>query len=107
MSLSNFQKDVDQWTAQFEPQYWPPHQILARLIEEVGELAREVNHLYGFKKKKITEAKNNLGQEMSDVIFTIACLANSEKIDLEKEWQEMVEEKLYKRDKDRYEKIRK
>lgn len=45
MSLKNIQSDVEKWTSQFEPQYWPPYEILARLTEETGELAREVNHL--------------------------------------------------------------
>ncbi len=52
MSLEKIQKDVDNWTSQFDLQYWPPHEILARLTEETGELAREVNHLYGTKWKK-------------------------------------------------------
>ncbi len=104
MSLKKIQKDVDEWTDQFEPQYWPPHEILARLTEETGELAREVNHLYGLKKKKDGEKENSLNQELIDIIFTVVCMANSQNIELQKEWDEMMEKKCYGRDKNRYSK---
>ncbi|MFW6286164.1 MAG: nucleotide pyrophosphohydrolase [Nanoarchaeota archaeon] len=102
MSLKEIQTDVDKWTKQFKPQYWPPHEILARLTEETGELAREINHLYGTKKKKDSEQENSLGQELTDIIFTIVCMANAQGIELSKEWEEMVQKKLYGRDKNRY-----
>ncbi len=105
MTLRDIQREVDEWTRQFTPQYWPPHEILARMAEEVGELAREVNHLYGTKKKKDGEPDRNLGQELADILFTAICMANSKGIDLQEEWDKMTEEKLYRRDKDRYEKI--
>lgn len=104
MSLNDIQKDVNEWTSQFEPQYWPPYQILARLMEETGEVSREINHLYGVKKKKLDEKNNSLGQEITDIMFTLVCLANSHEIDLQKEWEQMKIEKLYDRDKDRYDK---
>ncbi len=102
MSLKKVQDDVDKWTSQFTPQYWSPHEILARLAEETGELAREVNHLYGTKKKKDGEKENSLGQELTDIIFTVACMANSQGIDLQKEWEQLMNEKLYGRDQNRY-----
>lgn len=102
MSLRKIQNDVDKWTSQYTPQYWSPHEILARLTEETGELAREVNHLYGMKKKKDDEKENSVGQELSDIIFTVACMANSLEIDLSKEWDHMLKNKLYGRDKNRF-----
>jgi len=102
MPLKNIQDEVDKWTSQFTPQYWPPYEILARLTEEIGELAREVNHLYGTKKKKDGEQENSLGQELTDIIFTVVCMANSQGIDLSKEWGKMVDKKLYGRDNNRF-----
>ena len=102
MSFKKVQEEVDKWTSQFTPQYWPPYEILARLTEETGELAREVNHLYGTKKKKDGEQENSLGQELTDIIFTVACMANSQGIDLSKEWERMMNEKHYGRDNNRY-----
>ncbi len=104
MLFKKAQEDVDKWTGQFIPQYWPPYEILARLTEETGELAREVNHLYGTKKKKNSEEEKNLGQELTDVIFTVVCMANSQGIDLTEEWEKMMSEKCYGRDNDRYKK---
>lgn len=104
MSLENIQKQVDQWTAQFNPQYWPALEMMARLCEETGEVARELSHRYGTKKKKLTEDSGELGQELCDVIFTISCIANSHTIDLQGEWDRMMREKQYGRDNQRYDK---
>ena len=52
MPLENIQKDVDNWTNQFNPQYWPALEMMVRLTEETGEVARELNHMYGTKKKE-------------------------------------------------------
>jgi len=104
MTLINLQNDVDKWTSQFEPQYWSPHEILARLIEETGELAREVNHLYGPKKKKDSEDKKDLGDEIADIFFTLCCLANSQRIDLNGAWKRMME-KYESRDHNRFKRV--
>ena len=52
-------------------------------MEEVGELARLVNHLHGEKPKKATEARQSLPDEIGDLIFTLVCLANAEGVDLQ------------------------
>ncbi|MEK6934317.1 MAG: nucleotide pyrophosphohydrolase [Nanoarchaeota archaeon] len=103
MSLKNAQEEVDKFTSQFKPQYWQPHEILSRLMEETGELAREINHLYGPKPKKPTEDTRELGEEMADIIFTLCCLANSQKIDLDKSFKRVID-KYYGRDNNRFEK---
>lgn len=51
-SLSEMQKEVDTYISQFKTGYFSPLANLARLTEEVGELAREINHFHGEKKKK-------------------------------------------------------
>jgi len=43
MALKEIQKNVDDWTSKFNPQYWPPLEMLAALTEENGEVAREMN----------------------------------------------------------------
>jgi NTP pyrophosphatase (non-canonical NTP hydrolase) len=104
MLLRLIQKQVDEWTSQFRVQYWQPHEILARLMEEVGELAREINNLHGPKKKKASEETKELADEMGDIIFTLCCLANSKGINLDEAFQGVMD-KCYGRDKDRYEKM--
>lgn len=103
MSLQNLQEQVNEWTSQFKPQYWNAHEILARLIEETGELAREINHLYGPKPKKPSEEKKELGNEIADVFFTLICLANSKNINLDEAWNSIMK-KYTERDANRYEK---
>ena len=104
MTLNEIQRDVNEWAQQFNPAYWLPLEQLARLAEEVGELAREVNHVHGAKKKKANESESSIGKELSDVIFTVCCIANREGIDMQKEWEEMMEKKQYGRDNNRFEK---
>jgi len=101
MSLSEYQKSVDDWVKQIKIGYFKPLAIIVRLVEEVGELAREVNHRYGPKKKKSPEKKNEIGDEIADIFFTLICLANSLNIDLDKSFEKMMR-KLNKRDKKRY-----
>ncbi|MCL5780203.1 MAG: nucleotide pyrophosphohydrolase [Firmicutes bacterium] len=105
MSLKDMQKDVHQWISQFEEGYWHPLSMLARLTEEVGELAREVNHLYGQKPKKEGEPEGNLALELADILFIVGCFANSLNIDLDKAFQEMME-KYRQRDSNRWTRIK-
>ena len=82
MELSEAQARVDAWIGQFEEGYWPPLANLARLTEEVGELARLLNHRFGPKKKKPTEGDQDLGEELADVLFVLLVIANEQKIDM-------------------------
>ncbi|HBP51164.1 MAG: putative pyrophosphatase [Candidatus Shapirobacteria bacterium GW2011_GWE1_38_10] len=101
--MKRIQKEVDEWISQYKVGYFKPLEILARLVEEVGETARELNHLFGSKKKKPSEETQELGDEMADIIYTLACLANSLNIDLDKHFDRIMD-KYKKRDKDRWEK---
>ncbi len=101
--MKRIQKEVNELISQYKVGYFKPLEILARLVEEVGETARELNHLFGPKKKKASEETQELGDEMADIIYTLACLANSLNIDLDKHFDRIM--KKYKdRDKDRWEK---
>jgi NTP pyrophosphatase (non-canonical NTP hydrolase) len=101
MSLTDAQRRVDQWVSQFAEGYFHPLTNLARLSEEVGELAREINHLYGQKTKKADEPAGDVGMEMSDILFVIICMANREGIDLQAAFDRMME-KVERRDDSRW-----
>jgi NTP pyrophosphatase (non-canonical NTP hydrolase) len=90
MSLSDAQRRVDAWVSQFEEGYFDPLTNLARLAEEVGELAREVNHRFGQKTKKKDEPDGDLGMEMADILFVLICMANREGIDLDEAFGRMM-----------------
>lgn len=83
MSFREAQSTVDRWISQFEEGYFSPLTNLARLSEEVGELAREINHRFGEKTKKPGEADGSLSGELADILFVVICLANSQRIDLD------------------------
>lgn len=100
-SLREAQARVDAWISQFEEGYFHPLTNLARLTEEVGELAREVNHRFGQKTKKKEEAAGDLGMEMADILFVLICMANREGIDLSAEFARTMQ-KVEHRDKDRW-----
>lgn len=100
-TLGNFQTEVDAWIQAVGGGYWSPHANLVRIAEEVGELARLINHLFGPKPKKVSEARQELGEEMADIIFAIICLANSQEIDLEASLQQVIA-KVWDRDRNRY-----
>ncbi len=81
-SLTEIQREVDAYISQFKEGYFSPLSMLARMSEEVGELAREVNHQFGEKPKKADEADNSIELELGDILFITVCFANSLGIDL-------------------------
>ncbi|MEE2899516.1 MAG: nucleotide pyrophosphohydrolase [Gemmatimonadota bacterium] len=101
MELKQAQERVDAWISRFEEGYWPPLTNLARLIEEVGELAREMNHRFGHKIKKPDEPEQDLALELADVMFVLIVIANEQGIDLD-EALEQVLEKYRERDSERW-----
>ncbi len=83
MSFRDAQQEVDRWIGQYREGYFSPLSNLARLSEEVGELARELNHRYGEKPKKPDEPKGAIAMELADILFVVICLANAQGIDLD------------------------
>ena len=101
MTLRDNQVRVDTWISQFEEGYFDPLTNMARLSEEVGELAREINHRFGQKTKKKSEAEGDLAMEMADILFVVICMANREGIDLQEAFDRMMA-KVDKRDTTRW-----
>jgi NTP pyrophosphatase (non-canonical NTP hydrolase) len=101
MSLTEAQRRVDAWVAQFQEGYFDPLTNLARLAEEVGELAREINHRFGQKTKKRDEPAGDLAMEMADILFVLICMANREGIDLQTAFDRMMT-KVEARDESRW-----
>jgi NTP pyrophosphatase (non-canonical NTP hydrolase) len=82
MDLRDLQHRVDAYISQFREGYFPPLVNLARLAEEVGELARELNHREGRKTRKPDEPEGDLPGELGDILFVLVVLANQHGIDL-------------------------
>lgn len=101
MPFRDAQARVDAWISRFEEGYFDPLTNLARLAEEVGELAREVNHRFGRKTKKPDEAEGDMGMEMADILFVLICMANREGVDLDEAFARMMA-KVETRDENRW-----
>ncbi|MDQ0161556.1 nucleotide pyrophosphohydrolase [Aeribacillus alveayuensis] len=103
-TMKQMQREVDEYIGQFKEGYFSPLAMLARLTEELGELAREVNHYFGEKPKKETEKEKAIEEEVGDLLFVLICFANSLGIDLE-DAHDLVMEKFRKRDQNRWTRI--
>lgn len=101
-SLASMQEEVDAYIQQFKAGYFGPLAQMARLTEEVGELAREVNHYYGEKPKKMSEEQNTVAEELADVLFVTMIMANSLDIDLTEVFEKNMD-KFNHRDRYRFE----
>lgn len=95
-TLREVQHEIDVLIKEeWQSNYWGPLSSLARLTEEVGELAREINHRYGEKAKKASEGEGSIATEMGDILFILASLANSLDVDLDAAYEEVM--KKYRR----------
>lgn len=100
MTIREAQEAVDQWIKEYGVRYFSELTNMAVLTEEVGELARVIARKYGDQSFKPGE-KDNLGDEMADVLWVLLCLANQTGIDLTAELQKNIEKKT-QRDKERH-----
>lgn len=101
--MNKIQSTVEEWVSQpqHKVKYFPPFEIIAQLSEEVGEVAREISHLHGFKKKKDGEQTDGLEGEIGDILFVLSCLANSHNIDLDQAFSKSMQKRI-NRDKNRF-----
>ena len=81
VSLHDVQNKIDNWISKHGG-YWSPLAMLSALIEEIGELAKEVNYLEGYKPKKCNSEEIKIGEELADVLYALICIANYYNIDL-------------------------
>lgn len=102
ITLKEMQLEVDRYIEQFKSGYFPPMTQMVRLTEEMGELAREINHLYGEKQKKESEELKKIEEEIADVLIVLLILTNSLEIDLSEAFLESMK-KFYQRDSHRFE----
>ena len=100
MTIHEAQQAVDQWIKTYGVRYFSELTNMAVLTEEVGELARVMARKYGDQSFKPGE-KENLGEEMADVLWVLICLANETGVDLTEELKKSIEKKT-KRDAERH-----
>ena len=102
VDIQQMQHDVDELIKGFGG-YWSPLSMLGSIMEELGEIAREINALEKFKPRKDPniDPRDKLSEEIGDCLFSLICLANSYEIDLDSALKSVVE-KYRKRDSGRF-----
>lgn len=81
MEIKELQQKVDDWIKSYGVRYFNELTNMAILTEEVGELARVIARKYGEQSFKAGE-KENLADELADVLWVLVCLANQTGVDL-------------------------
>ena len=100
MTLEEAQKEVDRWIKTYGVRYFSELTNMVVLTEEVGELARVMARKYGDQSFKQGE-KDNLADEMADVLWVLICLANQTGVNLTEAFRQNLEKKT-NRAKDRH-----
>ena len=101
MNIENAQKQVDNWIKNHGIRYFNELTNMAQLTEEVGEVARIIARRYGEQSEKESDKDKDLGEELSDVVFVVLCLANQTGIDLQEAFDKKMNYKA-NRDHDRH-----
>ncbi len=94
-SIIEIQEKADRWIHEHGG-YWSPLSMVCAVMEELGEVAREINSLEGYKPKKSGKFNSNLGEELADLLFSIICIANHYKIDLGEEISKIFDKYSYR-----------
>ncbi len=83
LPLGKLQKEVHEWIKNHGVRYFNELTNMAQLTEEVGEVARIIARRYGEQSEKESDQSKDLGEELSDAMFVILCLANQTGTDLQ------------------------
>ena len=100
MTLEEAQKQVDSWIKEYGVRYFSELTNMAILTEEVGEMARVMARKYGDQSFKEGE-KDNLEDEMADILWVLLCIANQTGVNLTEAFRRNFEKKT-RRDQTRH-----
>lgn len=100
MTIKEAQELVDRWIKEYGVRYFNELTNTAILAEEVGEVARIMARKYGEQSFKEGE-KNELADELADVLWVLICIANQTGVDLTAALQKNFDKKT-NRDKERH-----
>jgi len=101
LPLGKLQEEVHQWIENHGVRYFNELTNMAQLSEEVGEVARIIARRYGEQSEKDSDKAKDLGEELSDVLFVLLCLANQTGTDLQAAFDKKMKVKR-ERDHDRH-----
>ena len=93
MTIKESQRQVDKWIETYGVRYFSELTNMAILTEEVGELARIMARKYGDQSYKNRDLSRSLAEEIGDVFWVLACIANQTGVDLEEAFKKSLEKK--------------
>lgn len=93
ITLAQAQKEVDDWIKKYGVRYFNELTNMAILTEEVGEVARIIARKYGEQSFKESDKQKDLGDELTDVLWVLICIANQTGIDLTEQFKKNIEKK--------------
>ena len=93
MTLAEAQKRVDEWVRTYGVRYFSELTNMAQLTEEVGEVARIISRRYGDQSFKAGEENLDLGDELTDVLWVLLCIANQTGVDMTAAFEKNVQKK--------------
>lgn len=100
LTLSSLQQQIDTWIKTYGVRYFNELTNFAVLTEEVGELGRVMARKFGEQSFKEGE-KENLEEELADILFVLTCIANQTGVDLNSAMHKNLDKKT-SRDKNRH-----
>ena len=101
LTLRDLQQRVDDWIKTYGVRYFSELTNMAILTEEVGEVARIIARKYGDQSFKESDKTRHLADEMADVLWVLACLANQTGVDLTDAFEKNLRKKT-ERDSERH-----
>ena len=96
MTLDEMQKAVDQWIKNIGGGYFSELTNMILLTEETGELARIIARTYGDQIAKpgdISDPRQNLTEEIADILWVLTCIANQTGINLSDAFEATIRKK--------------
>jgi NTP pyrophosphatase (non-canonical NTP hydrolase) len=101
MELNEVQQQVDEWIKMYGVRYFHPMTNLGILMEEVGELSRIMVRTHGEQSMKESDKGKSMADEMADILWVLAALANQCDVNLAEAFEKNMQKKTL-RDKDRH-----
>lgn len=93
ITLQNMQQMVDDWIKRYGVRYFNELTNMAILTEEVGELARIMARTYGDQSFKESDKQHSISDELADILWVVACIANQTGVDLTQAFAKNIEKK--------------
>ena len=100
LTVEYMQSIVDNWIKTHGVRYFNELTNFTLLVEEVGELGRVMARKFGEQSFKDGE-KDNIEEELADILFVLTCIANQTGISLSSAFEKSIKKKT-KRDNERH-----